>query len=157
MNSGNKNQKLKLTHLIEDHDEVILFCERLRLGLQGNMADQRLKAYADWFKTVYLDPHFEVEQTLVFPVLGNTNVRVRRALANHRRLERLFGMTTDVHKTLHKIEEELTRNIGFEERVLYTEIRQLATPQQWLQIENSLKDLHFRDGDWKDRFWENIN
>lgn len=147
---------LKLTPLVEEHDEVVLFCERIREGLQNGVADHRIKAYVDWFKTAYLDPHFEMEQTLVFPILGKTNVRIKRALANHRRLERLFAKTTEVHKTLHKIEEELTSYIGFEERILYNEIRGLATPEQWQQIEKDHQGLEFNDSEWKDRFWEDL-
>lgn len=154
MNEKQPKPNLKLTPLVEEHDEVVLFCERIREGLQNGIDDKRIKAYVDWFKTAYLDPHFEMEQTLVFPILGNTNVRTRRALANHRRLDRLFAKTTDLHKTLHKIEEELTSFIGFEERILYNEIRGLATPEQWQEIEKGHQDLEFNDAEWTDRFWK---
>ncbi|MDC8001827.1 hemerythrin domain-containing protein [Aequorivita todarodis] len=157
MKKKNHKANLKLTPLIEEHDEVVLFCERIREGLRHQVDDQRIKAYVDWFKTTYLNPHFEMEQTLVFPILGDQNVRVRRAMANHRRLERLFAKDTDIHKTLHKIEEELTSYIGFEERILYNEIRGLASPGQWQEIENGHHQLPFNDAEWKDRFWEDLD
>src|SRR5690606_34011774 len=101
-----------------------------------------------------LDPHFEIEKEYVFPILGSTNVRVKRALANHRRLNRLFAETTELNKMLHKIEEELSTNISFEERVLYSELRTIASPEQWEEIEKRHHQLEFSDENWKDQFWD---
>lgn len=151
---NSKKKLLALNPLIEEHNEVILLCERIRLGLKNDIEPQRIKNYLDWFKEEYLDPHFEIEKEYIFPILGINNVRVKRALANHRRLNRLFAETTDLNKTLNKIEEELSTYIGFEERVLYNEIREIATSQQWEEIERSHQQLDFSDEMWEDRFWE---
>lgn len=152
----NHSQELKssLVPIIEEHNEVILVCERIRLGLKNKIDPTRIKKYIDWFMAEYLDPHFEIEKEYIFPILGNNNVRVKRALANHRRLNRLFAETTELNKMLHKIEEELSTNINFEERVLYNEIRAVASPQQWEEIARSHQQLAFSDENWKDHFWE---
>jgi iron-sulfur cluster repair protein YtfE (RIC family) len=157
MKKKKPRQQVAFIPLIEEHDEVILLCERIREGLQHKIEDKRIKKYIDWFKTNYLDPHFEIEKNYIFPILGNTNVRVKRALANHRRLTRLFEETTELNKVLNKIEEELSSYIGFEERVLYSEIRAIATPGQWEEIEKSHQQLEFNDNEWKDRFWNSSN
>lgn len=149
-----KKPHLALTPLIEEHNEVILLCERIRFGLKNDIEPQRIKNYVDWFKEKYLDPHFEIEKEYIFPILGINNVRVRRALANHRRLNRLFAETTGLNKILNKVEEELSTYIGFEERVLYNEIREIASQQQWEEIEKSHQQLDFSEEIWKDRFWE---
>ncbi len=148
-----ENKKVELTPLIEEHNEVILFCERIREGLRNKIENDRIKKYVDWFKTTYLDPHFEIETKYIFPLLGNNNVRVKRALANHRRLDRLFGETTELNKVLNQIEEELSNYIGFEERILYNEIRISASPQQLEEIENLHRKLDFSDDEWDDQFW----
>lgn len=153
MKKQKTKQSLELVPLIEEHNEVILFCERIREGLRTKIEVKRIKEYIDWFKVNYLDPHFEIENKYIFPILGNNNVRVKRALANHRRLNRLFEETTDLNKILNKIEEELSSYIGFEERILYNEIRTIATPQQLVDIEKSHELLNFTD-DWEDQFWE---
>ncbi|WP_026450248.1 hemerythrin domain-containing protein [Aequorivita capsosiphonis] len=153
MKKQKKKSHLELTPLIEEHNEVILFCERIREGLRNKTEEERIKKYIDWFKVKYLDPHFEIETKYIFPILGNNNVRVKRALANHRRLNRLFDETTELNKVLNKIEEELSSYIGFEERVLYNEIRTIASPQQLEEIEKSHQELAFNDDEWKDQFW----
>lgn len=152
MNDSPKKQ-VALIPLIEEHNEVILLCERIRFGLKNNIELRRIKDYVDWFKEEYLEPHFEIEKQFIFPILGINNVRVKKALANHRRLNRLFAKTTELNKTLHKIEEELSTYIGFEERVLYSEIREIATPQQWEEIENRHHQLDFSQEAWEDTFW----
>ena len=148
-----EERNLSLTPLIEEHNEVILLCERIREGLRNKIEPKRIKKYIDWFKVEYLDPHFEIEKKYIFPILGNNNVRVKRALANHRRLNRLFSETSELNKVLNKIEEELSTYIGFEERVLYNEIRTVASPLQWEEIEKSHKQLEFSN-EWEDRFWD---
>lgn len=147
-------KQLALTPLIEEHNEVILLCERIRWGLKNDIDPHRIKEYVDRFKEAYLDPHFEIEKKHIFSILGANNVRVKRALANHRRLNRLFSETTDLNKILNKIEEELSTYIGFEERVLYNEIREVATPQQLKKIENTHQRLDFSEEMWEDRFWD---
>lgn len=142
--------------LIEDHNEVILLCERIREGLKHGIDEQRIKKYIDWFKEHYLDPHFEIEKTYIFPILGIHNVRVKRALANHRRLNRLFAETNKLNVILNKIEEELSSYIHFEERVLYSEIREMASPAQWAEIVKSHNHLKYSDKEWADRFWESL-
>lgn len=83
-----------------------------------NISTSNIKKYANWLKTDYLDPHFEMERKHVFPILGNQNVRVKRTLANYRRLNRLFDETTNLKIVLNKIKEEIDRYIRFEERIL---------------------------------------
>ncbi|WP_310991324.1 hemerythrin domain-containing protein [Aequorivita marina] len=149
-----KDKNIALTPIVEEHDEVILFCERIREGLRNKTENNRIKKYIDWFKAEYLDPHFEIEKKYIFPILGSNNVRVKRALANHRRLKRLFAETAQLNTVFNKIEEELSTYIGFEERVLYNEIKSVATPPQWEQVEKSHQQLKFNHDAWKDCFWE---
>lgn len=149
-----ERQPIELTPLIEEHNEVILLCERIREGLQKSIEPKRIKKYIDWFRKAYLEPHFEIEKNLIFPIIGNNNVRVKRALANHRRLNRLLDETAELNKVLHKIEEELTTYIGFEERTLYSEIKALSSESQWREIQKIHDKLDFSDDKWEDRFWE---
>jgi len=154
MKKHKKEQPIALVPLVEEHNEIVLFCERIREGLQRKIDPKRMKKYSDWFKKEYLDPHFEIEKKYSFPILGENNVRIKRASANHRRLDRLFSETTEIHKVLHKIEEELSAYIGFEERIIYNEIREIATTEQLCTIEQQHLKLDFSDEEWKDRFWE---
>ncbi len=120
-----------------------------------NIEIPRIKAYTEWFKIHYLDPHFEAEEKYIFPVLGNENDLVKRALAEHRRLKRLFLQETDIAIALNSIEEELDSHIRFEERVLFNEIQEVASPDQLEDIEKHHNGIQFTDDDWLDHFWKN--
>ncbi|WP_051205540.1 hemerythrin domain-containing protein [Salinimicrobium xinjiangense] len=101
------NKKLSdsgaLKILNEEHDHVLQLCSRIRKGLIRNVETARIRRYADWFKENYLEPHFEAEEQLVFPLLG-TNVRVKRALANHRRINKLLSCSCATPQKLEEIE-----------------------------------------------------
>ncbi|HET8855138.1 MAG TPA: hemerythrin domain-containing protein [Salinimicrobium sp.] len=136
-----------------EHHHGLLLCWKLREGFKRDVEIQRMKDYADWFKKSYLEPHFQAEEKYIFPVLGKQNDLVKRALAEHRRLKRLFNKKTDLVRALSLIEEELDLHIRFEERALFNEIQEIADPQQLQEIEKHHQGIKFSDDDWEDQFW----
>lgn len=143
-----------LKPLSREHHHGLLLCWKIRQGLKFGIEPARMKNYTDWFKQQYLYPHFKAEEDFVFPVLGNENEMVRKALAEHRRLKRLFDQDEDILKALSLIEEELDGHIRFEERTLFNEIQKVASPEQFNEIEEKHHSIAFSDDDWKDHFWE---
>ncbi|UJH92888.1 hemerythrin domain-containing protein [Antarcticibacterium sp. 1MA-6-2] len=142
-----------LKPLSREHHHGLLLCWKIRQGFKFNVEPQRMKDYTQWFKINYLDPHFEAEEKFIFPVLGEEHDLIKRALAEHRRLKRLFNQDNEVEKALHQIEEELDLHIRFEERVLFNEIQKVATSGQLAEIEEHHEGIHFSDDNWKDQFW----
>lgn len=142
-----------LKSLSREHHFGLLLCWKIRQGIKKEVETERIKNYTDWFKHKYLDPHFEAEEKFIFPVLGNEHPMVKRALAEHLRLKRLFNEDADVWKALNLIEEELDLHIRFEERVLFNEIQKVASPEQMEEIERQHGEIAFSDDEWKDPFW----
>ncbi|MGB3343469.1 MAG: hemerythrin domain-containing protein [Aequorivita sp.] len=149
----NPTRHRALKPLSHEHEEVLLLCSKIGEGLQSDVETKRIKKYVDWFKTEYLDPHFELERKYVFPILGNHNFRIKRALANHRRLNRLFGEKSNLQIVLNKIEEEIGSYIRFEERILYNEIQKVACAEELEVIEKVHHEILFSEDAWDDRFW----
>jgi len=145
----NKN----LQPLSRDHHHTLLLCWKIRTGFSKNVEPERIKRYADWFFEHHIRPHFEMEEKYLFPILGNDNELVKRALAEHRRLGRLFRDTDTISKSLSLIEEELEKHVRFEERVLFGEIQKVATEAQLETISKTHTDEKFRDNT-NDTFWE---
>ena len=145
-------QHLALKTMSREHDTSLTFCSRIRIGLSNNVDSERIRKYTDWFKTNYLERHFEMEETLIFPVLGR-NVRVKRALANHRRTRRLLSCGCENEKVLNLLEEEFSRYIKFEEGTLYAEMEKLATAEQLTEFEKLHESLHVSEEEWEDNFW----
>ncbi|MDX1759623.1 MAG: hemerythrin domain-containing protein [Arenibacter algicola] len=139
--------------LSREHHQGLLLSWKIRTGLSKGVSTDRIKTYADWFYKTYLIPHFEEEEKHLFPILGNDHILVKKAIAQHRRLDRLFKSTSELKKSLNHIEEELEQHIRFEERVLFNEIQKVGTEQQLqfiLEHHNQTKFLE----NTTDRFWE---
>lgn len=145
----NKN----LQPLSRDHHHSLLLCWKIRTGFSKGVEPERIKRYVDWFFEHHVRSHFEMEEKHVFPILGNHSELVKRAIAEHQRLGRLFNDTQDVRKSLSLIEEELEKHIRFEERVLFNEIQKVATEEQLRTISNLHRDERF-DDNADDVFWE---
>lgn len=141
-----------LQPLSREHHHGLLLSWKIRTGFSKNIEIERIKTYADWFFNNELIPHFELEEAHIFPLLKADNELVKRALAEHRRLKRLFNDEKDVERSLHKIEEELEQHIRFEERILFPEIQKTATKAQLALIE----EIHHEEGfvdNVSDEFW----
>lgn len=142
-----------LKPLSREHHHGLLLCWKIRTGLKKEIPVDRIEKYASWFYRNNLLPHFEAEEKHIFPILGNQNELVKKALAEHRRLTRLFENKANILKSLSLIEEELEAHIRFEERILFNEIQKTATKENLEKI-NELHTENPVDIDWVDKFWE---
>ncbi|WP_299390317.1 hemerythrin domain-containing protein [uncultured Gelidibacter sp.] len=141
-----------LQPLSREHHHGLLLSWKIRNGFSKHIETDRIKKYADWFFENHLIPHFELEETHIFTILNKDHELVKRALAEHRRLKRLFTNDDDAVKNLHKIEEELEQHIRFEERILFPEIQKTATEDQLALI----AEIHYEEAfvdNVEDEFW----
>ncbi len=152
MNDQNFRQQDALRELKEEHGHVLELCSRIREGLKRKVETRRIRNYAEWFKVNYLEPHFEIEEGILLPLLG-TNARVKRALANHRRIKKLLSCGCEDIKVLNLLEEELATHVRFEERVLFNEVKAVAGEDKLQEVEMRHRSIPFEDKAWKDRFW----
>src|SRR5690606_23079045 len=106
----------------QEHRENLMLCNNIRLGFIKGVELDRIKRYTDWYWQNHLLTHFRHEEKEVVPVLGRQHGLVKKALAQHRRLKRLFESKEDIHKMLNRIEEELMAHVRFEEKILLKEI-----------------------------------
>lgn len=142
-----------LRPLSREHHHGLLLCWKIRAGLKKGVEINRIKKYTDWFFKNSLLTHFNVEEEFIFPLLGNNHELVKKALADHRRLRRLFEDLTDIPKSLSLLEEELEAHIRFEERVLFPAIEVVATEKEL----NLIMEIHSENSiyeDWGDVFWD---
>lgn len=139
--------------LSRDHHHTLLLCWKIRQGFAKGIDPDRMKTYTDWFFESHVLPHFKIEEEYLFPILGKEDALVKKALAEHRRLEKLFKDEEDVENSLHLIEEELNLHVRFEERELFNRIQEVATEKQLELIKQHHKDEKFQDNS-SDQFWK---
>lgn len=136
-----------------DHHHTLLLCWKIRKGFSKGIATERIKEYTDWFYVNHVLPHFELEEKYIFPILGSENKLVKKALSEHKRLQKLFEESSDVSGALSLLEEELEQHVRFEERVLFPEIQKVATEEELELVAAHHSDERFKDN-LKDEFWK---
>lgn len=146
-------RNINLQPISREHHHSLLLCWKIRTGLRKNISLYRIKKYADWFFENHIKPHFKIEEKHVFPVLSGEHKLVKKALAEHRRLTRLFENDEEMEKSLNRIEEELEAHIRFEERVLFNEIQNVASEEQLNQIAKHHSETKFKENT-EDEFWK---
>lgn len=142
-----------LQPLSREHHHSLLLCWKIRQGFAKGIETERIKRYADWFFENHIQPHFMEEEAHIFPILGHDNIHVKKAISDHRKLARLFTDRDEVEKSLSLIEEALEAHIRFEERVLFNEIQETATPEQLELITSLHPESKFVDNR-EDEFWK---
>lgn len=139
--------------LSRDHHHTLLLSWKIRKGFSNGVAPERIKKYTDWFYHNHALPHFNIEEEYLFPVLGDDHDMIQKALADHRRLKRLFTAEEELEKNLSLLEEELERHVRFEERELFNEIERNANEDQLAVITEVHKDERFNENT-EDEFWK---
>ena len=140
-----------LQPLSREHHKGLLLCWKIRTGLQKNIDKKRIIGYCKYFLDQHLIPHFEIEEKLIFPILGYDNELVKKALQDHLELKKLFKMNFEDEKVLTILEKKLEDHIRFEERILFNEIQNIATELQYKNIEKVHEEITCET--WEDRFW----
>ncbi|MFS4493515.1 hemerythrin domain-containing protein [Maribacter sp. 2308TA10-17] len=141
-----------LIPLSHDHHHGLLLCWKIRMGFSKKIELNRIKRYVDWFYENHIKPHFELEEQHIFPILGNHDELVKKAIAQHKSLIKLFTDNEDVEESLKAIEKELSLHIRFEERFLFSEIQRVATEKQLASLYKSHKEKEFIENT-SDEFW----
>ena len=142
-----------LKALSREHHHSLLLCWKIKTGFTKGVSITRMKLYIDWFFKNHLQPHFELEEKDIFPILGNENVLIKQAIEEHKIISRLFCDTSHIETSIKQIQEDLEKHVRFEERVLFDKIQNAASPEN---IEDILK-LHSSEKfveNTTDVFWE---
>ena len=142
-----------LQPLSREHHHGLLLCWKIRTGLSKNVSPERIKKYVEWFYSEHIEAHFEVEEQHIFPLLGMNHQMVKKAMAEHRRLKRLFTGEEEVEKSLSRIEDELERHIRYEERELFPKIQETASEEQLEMVNRVHQESPFVENT-DDEFWK---
>ncbi len=134
-----------------DHHHGLLLSWKIRTGFKKGIEVKRMANYVEWFYQNHLMPHFKLEEQYMFPVLGDADPDIVKALDDHRELTALIE-NRNQPEALHQLADALEAHIRFEERVLFGRIQQAATPDQLTRIEqihDSEKFVEHHDEFWK--------
>ena len=134
-----------------EHHHGLLLTWKIREGLKKEVGVDRIVDYVRWFWKTYLDAHFEFEEKHLFPILGNDDELIKRALQEHELLKGLCNAKDLGTEKLNQLEQSLTEHIRFEERVVFTEIQKRASEATLAEVEEAHEKVSADD--WPDEFW----
>ncbi|MCC6252942.1 MAG: hemerythrin domain-containing protein [Bacteroidia bacterium] len=126
MENKNLNIHSSIHSFTKEHHYGKLLTWKIHQGLKQGIKIEKIIEEVNWFWSSYLSDHFESEEQLLFPILGNDNELVKKAVLQHKKLRRLFEQPRKDLRVLYHIEEMLEQHIRFEEKVLYSEIQSVA-------------------------------
>lgn len=135
-----------------DHHHALLLCWKIRTGISKSVDIARIASYARWYYEAHLKPHFLLEETYVFPVLGTGHKHIQEVLEQHARLHAMFAQKNITEQVLMELQAALEQHIRFEERVLFPEIQLQASAGQLKIMEQAHDDAAFIDH-LDDPFW----
>jgi len=125
-----------LQPLSDDHHAALVLARRLRRA-EGPLGPALAHEVRQRF-AAELEPHFEVEERLLFPALalhGATRV-VDQAVADHRRLRALVSGAWS-EETAGEIGRLLERHVRFEERSLFPEAEAIVLPVELRRVRDA--------------------
>lgn len=151
MNNKKPLKRLKeLKPFSRDHHHGLLLGWKIRNGIKKGIETPRIAAYVKWFFQNYLSAHFELEEKYMFPILGMENDMIKRAINDHLQMRTMIAHLDST--TLSDFADLLEQHIRFEERELFGQIQETATPRQLAKIEQIHHDEPFIEN--PDEFWK---
>jgi len=143
--------------LSKDHHFSLLFCWKLRAGVKANVAPERIGEYVNYFWHHHLKPHFAEEESVLFALLKDANVK--RALVEHQQITKLvddiLNGPAPVPDQFSALANAVDNHVRYEERELFPHLEQMLKPDVLEWVENQLAAYHNPDAkdDFRDEFW----
>ena len=146
-----------IVRLSHDHHAGLLFCWKIRQGLNIQTDLGRILNYVRYFWTTHLEPHFREEETWLFVLPEDAGII--RATNEHRQIGILVnailsGLSADAPRLLEALADTVDKHIRFEERELFPHLEKQLTKPQLESIGNQIKENPHLPDTWQDEFWK---
>ncbi len=147
-----------LVALSSDHHFGLLFCSKIKSGLDNNVELNRIETYINYFAEHHLKAHFNQEDELLFNKIDDG--LCYQAKAEHRmlieRLNRLNYYENEEARDYTLFAELLIKHIRFEERILFPHLENVMPLSILHNVCGFLTQQHqvpFNDN-YPDEFWK---
>ncbi len=145
-----------IIQLSREHHFSLLFCWKIRQGLQKQIAADRIINYVKYFWGLHVIPHFSEEEQIVFPHLQDD--MVTRAINEHTELRQAYQHLME-HPgenpvaQLSNIADKMDNHIRYEERELFPHLEKNLSPETLETIGQQINPDTPPD-DYEDEFWQ---
>jgi len=158
MNNKPIKRDENILKLSKEHHFSLLFCWKIKQGLNGEIPTGRIIKYVQYFSTHFLIPHFREEELFLFSALKDE--KVDKAIEQHKKINNVIAevLSDDEvksKKALQKIAELVDDHVRYEERDLFPHIESKLSSEQLTSIGKKLNEaqpLPLKD-EYDDEFW----
>lgn len=142
--------------LSREHHFGLLFCWKIRQGLNKQVPAERIQPYVKHFWNNHLQEHFKEEETLLFTLMEDD--LTERARAEHTQIIQFVTAVSNTpaqHELLNSLADALDNHIRFEERILFPHMEKELSEDKLVKLGDRLKHLHpeREKDDYPDEFW----
>lgn len=122
------------------------------------METKRIVDYLNYFIQHHLEPHFQLEEEVLFGFMAKNDLMRKEAEDQHASLRsnymKIINERGDTER-LSRFAEELTAHIRFEERKLFQYMQVELMEEDLKKLEACVKEVHQQvEEHWEDEFWE---
>lgn len=147
-----------ILELSREHHFSLLFCWKIRKGIESGIEVERIRNYVQHFWNHFLQAHFKEEEEIFFTSIKSKNVD--KALTEHREIESQiislnFISILMVSNHLIRIADLVDNHVRFEESTLFPQVDKLIRREKLNLATNKVKKLDnwpFKDA-FTDEFW----
>lgn len=145
-----------LAPVSREHHYTLLFSWKLRMGISGGIAHERIFEYITYFWELILQSHLEHEERYLFA--DKEDVLIKQALGDHLQLRELVTHTLrqkDKHdRDILQLADLVERHTRFEERVLFPHLEKSFSDRKLKRIGDSLSvNAGLLKDEYSDPFW----
>lgn len=143
--------------LSRDHHLGLLFCWKIRQGLNNKIEFSRIRKYILYFWESHLKQHFAEEESLLFNQIEDT--LCEDALYQHKQIRNIItnltASTLQEEETYSLLASLTDKHIRFEERILFPHLESVLSNEVLSSIGTQLKMIHseLKEDVYSDEFW----
>lgn len=149
----------ELAPLSRDHHSGLLFCWKIKTGIQKGISAEQITDYVAFYYKNHLQEHFSEEEKYVFPLLPVEHEMSIRAYKEHKdivsQIQSLASGKNVNYATLEQLEGLLNSHIRFEERQIFPYIEEISDKDNFAKAGDLIAALHegINEPIWEDEFW----
>ncbi|GAB2991572.1 hemerythrin domain-containing protein [uncultured Cyclobacterium sp.] len=142
-----------------DHHFGLLLVWKIRQGREKGIAPDRLFNYVKYFYATHMEPHFSLEESVIFSYMAKNDLLRKEVESQHRDIREAYKELSGFQKDdlLNKLDEfcqMVEAHIRFEERKLFQYMQVELLKKELEEMEEKVAAIHKPvTEDWEDKFW----
>ncbi|MBI1341546.1 MAG: hemerythrin domain-containing protein [Terrimonas sp.] len=145
----------ELAPLSRQHHDGLLLVFKIKQGVRKSIETGRISRYVHWYWLEHLAPHFELEESLLTPLLPASNILLQQMQREHALIRKQVSDLKESAepRQLLDLAKALDDHIRFEERELFPYMEATLSRENLEKTGEALSDTKIATGTWADPFW----